>query len=551
MTKGITVSKFGIVFAVILLFFCEWFFFRNVIAADVLISDPCDGRLTMLIAEHWFHVLKGESAITEMGIFYPAKYTLGYSDMLLGIGLTHSAFRFAGLDVFYAYKTTIILWHAVGTASLFYFLWRKQRISVLWAIFGTISFAFSNAYSIYIYHTQLVAMSLIPVFLILAQNCIEKRGNRKLRNIYALLSITFLGLMLYTAWYIAFFLALFFVTAFFVFMILFQRRKPKTIILKTTLTNELKIDLTYCILFGIALIVPFFIIETSAMKVHGGRLYEEVVPYLPEVVDIINVSKSNLLLGGLMQKLGVESRGSATSGIIQGFSIVSLACFAYHLFHGRDNDTDKLEQLILRSIGLSTIIGIILVLKLSSNGVSLWWLVYKIFPGAKSIRSVSRYFLFLSLPMAIYTSFTGNKRLEKQTDQHILGSEVKVSILILALFLTNIHAGGVWAGWNRNQELKRLSEISIPPEDAEVFYLTNAGTEKTDVLYQLDAYQISDYFGVHTINGYSGLLPDGWERIWDIDGDNYLDGVNEWINKHNLRNVYEYNMQNNSWIKRN
>ena len=88
-------KKNGVLYAVsaiVLLCVCEWFFFRKMYGSVLLFGDTGDGRLTMLITEHWYHVFQGRASVTDLGIFYPAPNTLGYSDLLLGFGLIHSVF---------------------------------------------------------------------------------------------------------------------------------------------------------------------------------------------------------------------------------------------------------------------------------------------------------------------------------------------------------------------------------------------------------------------------------------------------------------------------
>ena len=119
-------------FAMLFLLAGELYFFRNIIGTGQLISDGSDGRLTMLIAEHWYNVFKGKASIMDMGMFYPAKNTLAYSDMLLGFGLIHSVLRVVGLDIFRAYKYTIMLVHLTGTVSSYYLLHRKLNLCAGW-----------------------------------------------------------------------------------------------------------------------------------------------------------------------------------------------------------------------------------------------------------------------------------------------------------------------------------------------------------------------------------------------------------------------------------
>ena len=55
-------KKNGVLYAVsaiVLLCVCEWFFFRKMYGSALLFGDTGDGRLTMLITEHWYHVFRG------------------------------------------------------------------------------------------------------------------------------------------------------------------------------------------------------------------------------------------------------------------------------------------------------------------------------------------------------------------------------------------------------------------------------------------------------------------------------------------------------------
>ena len=61
-----------------LLLLCEWFFFSKMYGTDRLFGDTGDGRLTMLIAEHWRHVLRERKPYTDPGpIYMMGKYRCG------------------------------------------------------------------------------------------------------------------------------------------------------------------------------------------------------------------------------------------------------------------------------------------------------------------------------------------------------------------------------------------------------------------------------------------------------------------------------------------
>ena len=96
-----------------------------------------------------------------------------------------------------------------------------------------------------------------------------------------------------------------------------------------------------------------------------------------------------------------------------------------------------------------------------------------------------------------------------------------------------------------------LSSVSVPPEDAEVFYIIDtANTGDAPFIYQLDAFEIATLYSLKTINGYSGKLPLEWGGIWDVGSENYEVGVSKWIERYNLSNVYAYDRATDTWIKK-
>ncbi len=50
-------------------------------------------------------------------------------------------------------------------------------------------------------------------------------------------------------------------------------------------------------------------------------------------------------------------------------------------------------------------VNLLLILALQYHGHSLWHVIYKLVPGAKSIRAVSRVMIFVTLPMSVVFAF--------------------------------------------------------------------------------------------------------------------------------------------------
>ena len=529
------------------LLFCEWFFFRNIIMTDGLIGDYGDGRLTMLITEHWFHVFSGKAAVPDLGIFYPATNTLAYSDMLLGYGIIHSMLRSIGMDIFYAYKATLMLVHLMGTFTTFYLLKRSLRTSFTWALFGTVAFSFTSTYSIHFGHTQLAAISILPLVVIFVTAFFKNLERRATRTLYAVLSILTLALILYTSWYIAFFTALFTVTC--ILLLICTMGWQQFLSASKNFLKQLGPDLVFYIIFAAALTVPFGLLSLPVLRMSGGFGGYGYRAFSPEFIDIINVSTANWLLGPLMRRAGLDHRGYSFE-VMEGFNIVLLFAFAVLAYrvHKLNAKEKPRHYPLYVALFLSVVIGIFSVIRLSSNGISLWLFVYKFFPAGRAIRAVGRYFFYLSLPMAVVTAVMGDC-LWKAKKRSVW----TVVLLLVLVFVANIHIDGVSSHprWTRQKWTDFINGIAAPPNDCKVFCIVNPGKDTPPWAIQLDAHQIADRFGINTINGYSGNSPAGWGGIWEAGGDRsaYEGAVSRWILRNGLENVYAYDEGNNVWAK--
>ena len=164
---------------VICLIVSEIFFFRNILFSNNLFGSNGDGKLTTVIVEHWYNFFRGYEKFGELSMFYPVKNVLAYSDMFLFFGLIHSFFRILGMDMFNAYKYTLILVHVIGTISMFILLDKKFKLSKEWSLFGTVAFSFSSTYAKHVGHTQLMVCSMLPLFIIFIMDFIIFFNNNK------------------------------------------------------------------------------------------------------------------------------------------------------------------------------------------------------------------------------------------------------------------------------------------------------------------------------------------------------------------------------------
>ena len=538
------------------LLICEWFFFRNVFPMDALISDRRDGRLTMLLTEHWWNFMIGKEKFSELAMFYPCKDALGYSDLLMGYGIIHSVLRLAGVNMYYAYKITLIIVHVFGTTSMYYLMRYKIKCNELWALFGTIAFCYSNSYAIHIGHTQLNAISFLPLLLILILGFIENFDNRRKRNVYGYSTTVWFVLLTYNSWYIACFTGLFILLFFISYFIMLKRAGLCfRDFWNDKLLHVLKDFLGYAIVMAV-LYIPFIKIYIPILKNGGGYSYAEAAIYMPELIDIINVTSSNYMLGWCMSIMKLSERGYGMEVEI-GFSIVLLICFVagfltYRKQHNIESKNRQQEvtenlykELAIMSVCIVTMIGIFLPIRISANGVSLWWFVYTFIQVMKSMRAVGRFLLWLSFPMSVVTGFLMNKW-QKKGDYKIVAFS---ACAVVMLILSNINVSCVASGWNASEENAFIQNVKEPPSNVESFYIVDSSQNQDYPFgYQLDAFEIANHYGIKTINGYSGNLPPEWEGIWDPKSEQYESAVFAWVKKYGLKQVYAYDCAANVWM---
>lgn len=550
--------KLELIIVVLVLAFCEWLFFRNVIGTGrgALIGDRGDGRLTTLLTEHWWNFFNGQEKFSEIAMFYPQKEVIGYTDLFLGYGIMHSILRLTGLNMFVSYKWTIVLTHVLGTVSMYYLLKKKLRISTLWSLFGTIAFCFSDTLARNLGHTQLGAVAYLPLLCIFIIGFIDNIRTRHKRNIYAYCLIGWLVLLTYTSWYMACFTGLFCLMLFGVYCICLKSNGIKVVPLFGQTIKTVGRDIIGYSIFAGLLYIPFIRIYIPILKSTAGYSYDLCTAFMPEFIDIINVSEGNFLLGWFIKYLELSSRGYSTE-VAEGFSIVLLFMFflTWLLLYKRklidkEEERDTYKILVLSAVYITIAVGMLCVIRLSANGVSFWLLVYTLVPVVRSMRAIARFYLWLSFPMSVVTAYLANKYL--LFDRKHLQGFVCVSAIVL-VFLSNINRTGVSQSWNYPDELKFVSSVSAPPEEVECFYIIDSiDSEQKNGLFsnvkrQVDAFEIATVHSLKTINGYSGQFPDGWDGINNIYSKRYENNVFWWIDDNNIKNVYAYDIATDKW----
>ena len=526
----------------------EIFFFRNILFSDNLLGDLGDGRLNNLLVEHWFEALSGKETFREIIGFYPVQNTISYTDMNVLFAIPYCVLRFFGVGMYLANKIVLIGVHVLGSYSLYYLLRKKFMCTRVFSLIGIALFSCSSAYSMKINHTQLIAISFVSLLFIFIISFFQYKDNSKKRILFGILAVSMLSLLMYTSFYIAYFVILFaglFAVSIFLVSLFGGRRPWRAVV---SYIKEFWKSLAGLVVYGVILVTPFFMMYLPTSKMFGARDWGLILYYLPKPLDILNVSKENWLFGGLMQSLEDKGIMSDFPEVEIGFTFIAailLLITGIFLFYKmlKKKDTVAIMDIVIVSAFVAVILSLIFMIKIGDK--TLWYIIYHYLPGGSALRAVGRYMFFLSLPVAIMVAYGGS---------HIPFLQGKavyrngIAILLLAVVLvSNIRVGGVASSWTISEEEAEKEKVSAPPEECKVMYILDSSRPNQPGVwnYHLFAWTIADMYHIKTINGYSGQFPIGWDLQEDI---NNMVKINHWIQKNHIKNVYAYDIATGAWM---
>jgi len=442
-----------------------YIFFDNVLFNNNLISGRGDGRLNTLFAEHWFHVFLGEEGWKELPSFYPTTNVLSYSDIMLGFSIPYSVFRLFGINMYAAFKYSVIVIHLIGSFTLYYFANVCLKCSRMCSFIAVIGFSFSNGYYAIAGNPQLYAESFVPIILICFYYYIHN-FNSPNRHFYALVGLSVFALLFYTAFYVAFY-ALLFVLILGVFTsIAFVLVRPKGLLsLLRKILAHWKEYIIY-ILFAILLMVPFIDLYLPTLHTLGGRSWEDIIIYTPTIQNVFG--------------FGYDNPWNVDTDVYHlnfGFSplllVIFVLLFGYYIYSHKINTNTTSKNTISTIIFISAIISVIFSMFLpvtTETGFSLWYFIYKIIPGASAIRAVIRWLPFLTLPFSICFCML----VEHFANTLSNARQIILIVFSILVFTNNYSTVGVNTLWNETSELKFIESVSAPPKDCKIMFLTDS-----------------------------------------------------------------------------
>ena len=496
---------------------------------DTFFGDRGDVRGFVYFLEHWYQSILGKASLLSPGIFYPVKQTLAYSDLLFGFAPPYVFFRLLGFGMFTSTELTIILLTFLAYCAAFVLLYRTLGFGLIPACAGAMFFAFNSPKFNQLTHLQLQYVFLLPLIFALViafAKGAETNDQRKATWLLALAAVC-LNVQLATAFYYAWYLALWTILFFLLALVL---RTSRNFILETAW----KFRRPLLISAGVFLIgfIPILLIYLPAVRVSTWYRFDFVMEMIPNWRALLSMGDGNFVWSWFYKRVVGDPRPSTWGELMNGIGLVpSLAWIALTAASIWLIKKRELGPVFLGVMILATSIFLVLGFKVSNH--SLWQYVYKYFPGGGAIRAVSRYVIFLTLPMSIAFAYGLQKALQLASTRAL-----KIAVLLIAAFgvfeqfgVPRINGAGFSI---RVEEAYLKTTAAKLPGDCVAFYVApGPHPSHATAEYQYDGMMLSAFSHVKTLNASSSQFPRDW-GFYFFKNPDYETKVKEWIDSQKI-----------------
>jgi hypothetical protein len=509
-------------------------------AFDTFLGDRGDARGFVYFCEHWYQSILGKASLLSPGIFYPTKRTLAYSDLLFGFVAPYSFFRALGFSMFTATEIVIILITFLSYCITFVLLYRTLGFGLAPSCAGAMFFAFSSPKFHQLTHLQLQYVLLLPLIFALVITFAKQAQTITPKRAAILLSLVALCLILQfsTTFYFGWFLVLWSVL-FFLLALAFRASRRFIITTCKKFWRELAIAVGVFLLGS----VPLVLIYLPALRAGSWYRYDFVSQMIPDWQAALSMGDGNYLWSWFYQSLIANGRPATWGelmigiGLIPSLAWITLTVFSIWLIAKYRNTTEA-GTLFLAIMILATTIFYLIGFKYA--GHSPWSFIYNYFPGAGAIRAVSRYVIFLTLPMSIGFAYGLHHALEfarKQQNQEIRRNLIVAFLVVAAVGVFEqfgVHKVN-GTGFSKRVEQSYLKAMASKlPKDCTAFYVApGPHANHSTAEYHYDAMLISILSRVKTLNASSSQFPRDWNMYFVLNPD-YEAKVREWIDSQRI-----------------
>lgn len=459
-------------------------------------GDVLDGRLVHYFLEHGYRWMLREplhASLWDPPFFHPMRNALAYSDTMVAAVPTYGMFRVAGLPP----DTSFQLWVMAAMAATFWVTWALARWPLALPPFAAAMAGFLLAFAgprlAQMGHPQLLSPHLALGGLLLGALAVrDLHGDVPTHparaNAWLAGALMCLALELYASVYLGWLTGFGLLVAVGLGLVLGRER---AIIRRVARRGAW--GLGGGAVLAAMLLVPFVDHYREAAAQLGPRPWAEVSCFLPSPLAWLTPAPESWLYGGLAGLVPVDDPCRVEKSLSLGY--VTLAASLLGLAIGWRR---RPEGRIVALTGLALVL-----FATSIAGVTLWWGVYQVVPGAIAIRAVGRIVLVALVPAALGLAYlmahletTGRRRL----------AVALAGVCILEQGMTTVHH-------ERNEMRSRITRAAaaIPPS-CRAFFLV---TEMHPVHTAITAMWAGLSREAASINGHSGSWPPGYpfERL--------------------------------------
>jgi hypothetical protein len=499
---------------------------------DSLPGDLGDARLCMVLLEHWWAACRGLVSWKDPNFFAPTPDILGYSDTLFLHALIYIPFRIAYLDTYLSFALAIVVLRALGFVFCYWLSRETLEFSVPVSLLCACLFTIANINPITSIHAQLLNFEFVPLQAVLIGRYLRRRSVVSLAGAACLT-----GAMLFTDVYeVVFgFLAAASLVMFWLAAGWLRDRASLRSRLRLWSRHGFR-DLAVAAPFFLVWLGPFWVVYWPVYQISGGRTYPEVLQFIRDWREILDVGPDNVVWGstlGLWFARRFPETGEPHMGISPGMAIAAAAITAIavlRLFAWRPGTLCRGDRYWRTMIPLGASLGALYVLSVRFGIHSLWWLVFHCLPGAKAIRATNRINMLVVLGATLVCGLAMEWLLAETTRKW---ARAAVIVFAAGLCAEQINRMDI-SGFSRSSELAYFARFPAPPADCARFFVFDPRQPELSFVGQMDAMVLARRINLATINGYSGLLPAGFD-ISTFDP-NYLHLVSGYLAVHHIWN---------------
>jgi hypothetical protein len=439
-----------------------------------------------------------------------------------------------------SYRSSVI--RAVGFLACYLFVVDVLVLEFFWAILAAAVFTLaSNSYQ-HGGHSQLLTVSFAPLlgWLMWRSLLAHRQHANGASTLWGCASAVLYGAWLltcfYMAWFTSFFLMLFLLAAG-----LIQGLENGWRAWRAPLRWPL-------IPIGAVLaasITPFLLVYLPKAKETGAHSFADAMAYSPSVFDLLHVGSGNVLFGRFDLRMaealwpGSPNFTELTVGFPPVLAIFA-AAGAVVIWLGNGD-----WRPVWRAIALATAVSVVVLVHV--HGHSLWHAVYLFVPGARALRVIARFAMFLSFPVTLLAVGFLASRARRWPAWIVATFAVLLVLEEISTFSPN--------GVDRGAEMRLLASEPPPPVGCRAFFIqapfhrpiTKSPAINALYPHNVDAMMLAEQWALPTLSGFATFNPGDW-AFQSIDQPDYLVRVRRYMEAHDLRQgVCGLDLANHSW----